>query len=1134
MTAITAIQPDLSIEIFEALSQSQNIELQAVVDDFHAGVAELRTLIEDGAIIHCPTSQGKDSTVVELMAIEAYRQAVAAGTITSKHPLILSTVDTGGEQPAMKFYVQYAKRRIEAYAKACGINLRYDIVMPPVNDQFYIKWIGSQKLIPNASRHGDCSIILKVDPSHLYVKRLVQELSATDDQYRKTKVISCVGSRSDESTRRAQNMVRQGIASKGIEGLQAELQEVTIGNHQILKFAPIKHWKTEAVFDALRLAGSRPLFRLSGSKGIPGFLPDFSLLLEIYGNGGSETCEVSIGSTAQSGCNGSARFGCVFCPMVGPKDHSSTALASLERWRVLGADSALRVRDYLFRLSTSVKARAFHARAYDPTGFNRVALQPNTLQPRYLEKLVRYASQLTVDSIRAAAAFKALVDAGRELEHPGYREIAEDPFMPPKTKKAYLEMYRECAQDPKNLNWLFSEEHALLLSFRWSLDGIGASPYRPLAIWRQISAGQGWIPYPALNSELNTPVTLNPDMALPEAVMFPILKGEDPKHFALNPFNLLDLWQRPADLADLYDEERNCTVTRQADHLAELTATYNQAYSVKPISLAAACEGLDIIVHTPEGEAAFRVTQSTAEITSVLLDGKVIRGKASAQLQSAGLMAEIDELFKAKIGSIQLSASTLADAKTVVDKALSKMFAGEQRVGRKVKHLRKTKLFAGYSATERKAAAAVNFTKRVTKMVRGKAVKGNTRLSFYGMQLDSRLHLAKKQEVSLLVPDFASHTEKFIGTHDAGLYGADTLENILVEPKALQKWKDAGGLERAIALHDEHLNGIIKKRHIRGHKVGELRQYGGTHVAELMLAEGVISIEKGYWAQLKAILKRTHIFDSLGLFSFQSQTIAKVQSHHKAITMAQHRKDKAQVLLHIRAYRNAQRRAVKTGGMTEVISNNLTAFKNAAMEAVNLITHGFNADALKLTFNTSDIAPRTKADVASLWLALYVEPIESANDLLATILPPAQMACVKADPTLYLDAIKACTELLTGLQVGLESAMASWAPLLTGIKGLVATPNLVREDALACYSQMLTTLKPSFMENEGMTDYWQPSLKGFEQQVTGKLSVIEGYQAQLEGITTKFAALANTGAVGVVRKMSLHDKLALLRQRKAA
>jgi len=173
----------------------------------------------------------------------------------------------------------------------------------------------------------------------------------------------------------------------------------------------------------------------------------------------------------------------------------------MPRWDALGAGNALKVRDYLFRLSTNIDARALHARAYDPITFNRAALQPNTLKPKYLEKMVRYAAQLSLDAIRIAKEFKQLVEQGKEMDHPGYRDIAEDTNMPPKVKQAFLEMYKECAQDPDNLNTLFSEKHALLLSFRWSLDGIGAAPYRPLAIWNQLSQGEGWIPYPMLNSE---------------------------------------------------------------------------------------------------------------------------------------------------------------------------------------------------------------------------------------------------------------------------------------------------------------------------------------------------------------------------------------------------------------------------------------------------------------------------------------------------------------------------------------------------------------------------------------------------------------------------------------------------------
>ena len=63
-------------------------------------------------------------------------------------------------------------------------------------------------------------------------------------------------------------------------------------------------------------------------------------------------------------------------------------------------------------------------------------------------------------------------------------------------------MYTEALLNPQNLNYYFSEVHAVLLSFRWSLDGIGAAPFRPLAIWKQIEQGKGWIPYPKLNIRL--------------------------------------------------------------------------------------------------------------------------------------------------------------------------------------------------------------------------------------------------------------------------------------------------------------------------------------------------------------------------------------------------------------------------------------------------------------------------------------------------------------------------------------------------------------------------------------------------------------------------------------------------------
>ncbi|MBF4281129.1 hypothetical protein EAY27_29050, partial [Vibrio anguillarum] len=81
-------------------------------------------------------------------------------------------------------------------------------------------------------------------------------------------------------------------------------------------------------------------------------------------------------------------------------------------------------------------------------------------------------------------------------------------------------------QAQKPLITLFSERHAVYLSFRWSLDGIKSLPYRPLVIWNELTNGRGWVPYPQTNSEyelLHGKIQLqdatNP---LPEAVMMTV------------------------------------------------------------------------------------------------------------------------------------------------------------------------------------------------------------------------------------------------------------------------------------------------------------------------------------------------------------------------------------------------------------------------------------------------------------------------------------------------------------------------------------------------------------------------------------------------------------------------------------
>ena len=73
---------------------------------------------------------------------------------------------------------------------------------------------------------------------------------------------------------------------------------------------------------------------------IPSFLNNFALLLEIYGNGSNDVCEVAIGQTKQ-GAGGVVELvmGVRNCTMVANTDHSSTALTAYPRWLELGAEN---------------------------------------------------------------------------------------------------------------------------------------------------------------------------------------------------------------------------------------------------------------------------------------------------------------------------------------------------------------------------------------------------------------------------------------------------------------------------------------------------------------------------------------------------------------------------------------------------------------------------------------------------------------------------------------------------------------------------------------------------------------------------------------------------------------------------
>lgn len=838
-----------------------------------------------------------------------------------------------------------------------------------------------------------------------------------------------------------------------------------------------------------------------------------------------------------SGCGGKARFGCVTCTLVGKTDNSATGLSKLPRWNALGSENALRVRDYLWRLSNDMDARALHARAYDPVTYNRVALQPNTLKPKYLEKMVRYAAQLTLDSIRIAKEFAELVANGREIEHEGYRDIANDPNIPPKTKRLFLEMYREWAQDPKSLNYLFDEAQSLLLSFRWSIDGIGAAPFRPYAIFKQLESGQGWIPYPKLNSEMDDTRT-QVNQTLPEAVMMPILKSEVAEDFAKHPVNLLDLWTRPHDMSDVYDEDRNCTISRFAQHNGDIVVEYAINFEFVPEGQKTTLSNVkECWLLTKAGLNQYRFAYG-AEGISVKVNGRTVNEVAKALLLPS-IQQQIDSRVRGVLNTLceqygpedhHTGCENLCKAFT---DSLSSALGGKQRQSLNIPYLQSISLLTGYRPEARKTESANQFSRRVVKISKQGIEKGNSRMVFYKPKLDCRLHEAHQQTSSLLVPNFSGFTQQAIATHeDLSFDPAATVENIQLSELSLEKWYAIDGPRRALQLHRDFMASFWRNRHSYGFKAIDVRRYGGTHVAETLLSEGVITIKTSYWCQLQAILKRTQIFQQLGMFSFQSMPYIDVANHPRAIDMTQHRRDKTEILNIIRAERNAQRHGVKTAltndDTVERLGFNIERVIQDAGWAVREMIDGLNSHLLHVRFDTSDVGVTQRAGVSKLWLALMFGGVTQIDDVLKQLLSPAQLAQLKEHPSDYLNASRVMAKSLNLIVAELIRAAHDWNGAISTLKQQLCK-GLTREE----YKVAVGSLVPAEVYDQSILEWWKPNPDNFKLLLGKALETMEENLSFIESLNQSLQRVLRLAMPQAANKMTLGARLAALKQKAA-
>lgn len=447
----------------------------------------------------CATSFGKDSTVVMLAAIQALRELIEEGKVPADHPLVFTNIDTGVENHLVQILSLYERDRLVAFGKKQGLNIDMRVGLPPLAKQWASLFLSGLKIISTARVNNDCSQIMKVDNAEIIERQVAKDYG--------NRVVTLLGSRSEESAKRAASLKKRGQDTLTAD----DLVECDQNNERV--FAPIVSMTTDEVWIILRRAGTKPLVdSYSGNAPIPSFAKNHRLLHMIYSDSKDGTCPTSSkrlkgDSQKAGGCGGSARTGCYLCAKS-ITDKSGEAQAMQKRHRAISGN-ILKVRNYIMHVAQDINNRTWHARAVDETT-GAVALQPNVLNAKTIDKIIWLLCQATHDDRIRAERFKQLVADGREMDDEGYADIINDPLLSEEDREEFAAVYKQYAQ--RHLIKPMSADISLFLSLIHSRDGVRLPHYRAMAVWDKTYNGER-IPYPDVD-----PVGATVD-DIPDAIM---------------------------------------------------------------------------------------------------------------------------------------------------------------------------------------------------------------------------------------------------------------------------------------------------------------------------------------------------------------------------------------------------------------------------------------------------------------------------------------------------------------------------------------------------------------------------------------------------------------------------------------
>ncbi|MGN2715652.1 phosphoadenosine phosphosulfate reductase domain-containing protein [Aliivibrio fischeri] len=904
-----------SVNIFNLNSLTSSLALDAY-NLSEALIEEICTLLRAGLCLQFSSSHAKDSSTVTNAGIEAMRRCIERGEIEPERPLVILTVDTLLEPENIQCYVPVSYEHIKSTCESYGINLIIKIVSPPIHQQLMVLFAGVQKLFSSSmsGRSGDCSVIWKIDTMRRSLKAIKESLPL---KYQQSTWASVTGSRSSESVRRKLNMRKIGVNDlKSTKLLSIIDNEGTKAFSKVYNFAPIADWSTPDVINYLNHAGDKPCSLTLPNQRIPAYIDNFGLLLAIYGEGGSDTCEIVMDDAMDKGgssCNGTARYGCTVCGMVS-KDHSGLSMRELPRWGRFG-DSFTRLRDYFIRTSVDVQYRAFHPRAMCSVTSN-VYLQPNVLKANVLEKLVYFGAQMTEDYKQAHLDFKACYERGEIESDIGVKDIMSDTSMSFDVREQYRDAYiARMLKSP--LYDLFSEKHAVLLSFLWTLHGVNTSPYRPVKILSNVRKGKR-IPFPKTNDELNElraqqglkawdhKDVLNRD--IPDARAYQLftppqdtLKGlqsslnrkvTETDLINLLPINMESYWLQ--NNKSLMLDSNGFQITRLTNlplHTRRIKLKYTFDPLTKEEVIKTQCMQLNRTIElSAYSEIYAQVVCAGRELLS-----------ASLRLDEA--IYDLDVLQSHSLGMEPLSLTT------TMEMNFCKSFEST---------------IIGVSGNPRKRpSTGLRFSRRKRDFSKQGVKIGRASLKDYNPTVSPALHEQHQSAIKYWLPDLS---QKLAFQFDLANYHHNDVNLTEYTPyyfdeACFSTWLEKG-FDSLVIEHDRFVSTA------RDNKL-QARCYSGVEPChKLLLGTGLV-ISSKFERYVQFSLARTQLFHECRLFRLSTKSLSFIDSAKGVISMAEQRRQKAEQLLAVRYLRNEKRKEV-----SELLKQNTQQRKNQALTSI--------------------------------------------------------------------------------------------------------------------------------------------------------------------------------------------------------